>query len=124
MVRLALIVTAFVTALLVGVPSPALAQSPPRPNVLFIAIDDLNDWVGCLGGHPDAKTPNIDRLAARGVLFTHAYCAAPACKGVAGGAAHGLRRRQDLGKSLTALPTSNRSKSASEHGLDPRRRAP
>jgi arylsulfatase A len=37
----------------------------PRPNVLFIAVDDLNDWVGCLGGHPQAKTPNIDRLAGR-----------------------------------------------------------
>lgn len=47
--------------------------------MLFIAIDDLNDWVGCLGGHPDVKTPNLDRLAQRGVLFTRAYCAAPAC---------------------------------------------
>ena len=50
-----------------------------RPNVLFIAIDDLNDWIGCLGGHPDTRTPNIDRLAARGTTFTHAYCTAPAC---------------------------------------------
>jgi arylsulfatase A-like enzyme len=50
-----------------------------KPNVLFIAIDDLNDWVGCLGGYPGVKTPNIDRLAARGVLFTKAYCAAPVC---------------------------------------------
>jgi len=50
-----------------------------RPNVLFMAIDDLNDWVGCLGGHPDVKTPNLDRLAARGVLFTNAHCSAPAC---------------------------------------------
>ena len=50
-----------------------------RLNVLFIAIDDLNDWIGCLGGHPDVRTPHIDRLAARGVLFTRAYCAAPAC---------------------------------------------
>jgi arylsulfatase A-like enzyme len=49
------------------------------PNVLFIAVDDLNDWTGCLGGHPDARTPNIDRLAARGVLFTNAHCAAPLC---------------------------------------------
>ena len=40
-----------------------------RPNVLLISIDDLNDWIGCLGGHPQAKTPNIDRLAARGVLL-------------------------------------------------------
>jgi len=37
-----------------------------RPHVLFLSVDDLNDWVGCLGGHPQAKTPNIDRLAERG----------------------------------------------------------
>ena len=49
------------------------------PNVLFIAVDDLNDWVGCLGGHPQAKTPNIDRLAAQGVLFEQAYGPAPLC---------------------------------------------
>jgi len=55
------------------------AADSARPNVLFIAIDDLNDWIGCLGGHPDVKTPNMDRLAARGILFTHAYCSAPAC---------------------------------------------
>jgi arylsulfatase A-like enzyme len=48
-------------------------------HVLFIAVDDLNDWTGCLGGHPQAQTPNIDRLAARGVLFTNAHCPAPAC---------------------------------------------
>lgn len=50
-----------------------------NPNVLFISVDDLNDWVGCLGGHPQAKTPNIDRLAASGMLFTNAHCPAPAC---------------------------------------------
>jgi arylsulfatase A-like enzyme len=50
-----------------------------QPNILFIAIDDLNDWVGCLGGHPQARTPNLDRLAKRSLLFTRAYCAAPAC---------------------------------------------
>src|SRR4030095_673852 len=55
------------------------AATPERPNVLFIAIDDLNDWVGCLGGHPQAKTPNIDRLAARGTLFSNAHCQAPPC---------------------------------------------
>ena len=60
-------------------PNASAQAHAKRPNVLFIAIDDLNDWCGCLGGHPDAHTPNIDRLAARGVLFTHAYCAAPAC---------------------------------------------
>ncbi|MCA9138129.1 MAG: sulfatase-like hydrolase/transferase [Planctomycetales bacterium] len=50
-----------------------------RPNVLFIAVDDLNDWVGCLGGHPQSVTPNIDSLAESGLLFTNAHCAAPAC---------------------------------------------
>ena len=49
------------------------------PNVLFIAIDDLNDWEHCLGGHPQVKTPNIDKLAGRGVLFTNAHCQAPLC---------------------------------------------
>ena len=50
-----------------------------KPNVLFIAIDDQNDWFGCLGGHPQAKTPNIDRLAGRGTLFTNAHCQSPLC---------------------------------------------
>lgn len=60
--------------------STAQDPKPARPmNVLFIAIDDMNDWIGCLGGHPDSKTPHLDRLAARGVLFTKAYCSAPAC---------------------------------------------
>lgn len=57
----------------------ATAETAAKPNVLFIAIDDLNDWIGCLGGHPQALTPNMDRLAQRGVLFTNAHCAAPAC---------------------------------------------
>ena len=55
------------------------ANGNERPNVLFIAVDDLNDWIGCMKGHPQALTPNMDRLAARGVLFTNAHCAAPAC---------------------------------------------
>jgi arylsulfatase A-like enzyme len=50
-----------------------------KPNILFIGIDDLNDWLGCLDGHAQVKTPNIDRLADRGVLFTNAHCTAPAC---------------------------------------------
>ncbi|MCA9025394.1 MAG: sulfatase [Planctomycetaceae bacterium] len=50
-----------------------------RPNILFIAIDDQNDWIGCLGGHPQVQTPHIDRLAARGTLFTNAHCQSPLC---------------------------------------------
>jgi len=52
---------------------------PDRPNVLFIAVDDLNDWADILGGHPGVQTPNINRLAGQGVCFTRAYCSAPAC---------------------------------------------
>ncbi|MFT5493579.1 MAG: choline-sulfatase [Limisphaerales bacterium] len=55
------------------------AAEPQRPNILIISIDDLNDWVGCLGGHPNALTPNIDRLARRGTLFANAHCQAPIC---------------------------------------------
>ena len=50
-----------------------------KPNVLFIPIDDLNHWVGHLGRNQQTITPNLDRLAARGVSFSRAYCAAPAC---------------------------------------------
>ena len=51
-----------------------------RPDIVFIIVDDLNDWVGCLGGHPDAQSPNIDQLASRGMLFTQAYCNSPQCR--------------------------------------------
>ena len=54
-------------------------QAAAKPNMLFIAIDDLNDWVGCLDGHPQARTPNIDRLAKRGTLFVNAHCQGPIC---------------------------------------------
>jgi len=57
----------------------SVSHAAEKPNVLFIAVDDLNDWIGCMKGHPQALTPNMDRLAARGVLFTNAHCAAPAC---------------------------------------------
>src|SRR5579871_5990680 len=62
--------------ILLGAVSTAAAE---RPNVLFIVADDLNDWVGCLGGHPQARTPHIDRLARRGTLFVNAHCQAPLC---------------------------------------------
>ena len=53
--------------------------SEARPNVLFVIVDDMNDWVGCLGGYPGVRTPNIDRLARRGVLFSNAHCASSVC---------------------------------------------
>ncbi len=50
-----------------------------QPNVLMICIDDLNDWLGCMNGHPNSFTPNMDKLASKGVLFTNAHCQAPIC---------------------------------------------
>jgi arylsulfatase A-like enzyme len=55
------------------------AADGKKPNVLFIAIDDQNDWIGYLGGHPMVKTPHIDALAARGTAFTNAHCQTPIC---------------------------------------------
>jgi arylsulfatase A-like enzyme len=67
------------------------AADAKKPNVLFIAIDDLNHWVGHLGRHPQTKTPNIDRLAKLGVTFTKAYCTAPSCNPSRASLMSGLR---------------------------------
>ena len=56
----------------------AISFGKVRPNVLFIVSDDLNTLIGAYGD-PLAKTPNLDRLAARGVLFEKAYCQYPLC---------------------------------------------
>ncbi|MHC4995989.1 MAG: sulfatase-like hydrolase/transferase, partial [Planctomycetota bacterium] len=70
-----LLVSLAIGAKLLAVP----VKGGPSPNILFIAIDDLNDWLGCYGGHPQVQTPHIDGLAQRGVLFTEAHCPAPVC---------------------------------------------
>jgi arylsulfatase A-like enzyme len=54
-------------------------QKPTKPNVLFIAIDDLNDWTDMLEGNAQARTPHMDTLASKGIVFTNAHCAAPCC---------------------------------------------
>ena len=58
---------------------PETSDGRRRPNVLFIAVDDLNDWEHSLGGHPLVKTPNMDRLFKKGVLFTNAHCSQAVC---------------------------------------------
>ena len=65
-------------AAMLALPLVGAAQDG-RPDVLFIAVDDLNDWVGFLGGHPQTLTPNIDRLAARGLAFTNAHSPSALC---------------------------------------------
>ena len=50
-----------------------------RPNILFILVDDLNDWQGFMGGHPNAFTPHMDKLSQKGLTFTNAHCDAPIC---------------------------------------------
>ncbi len=66
-------------------------KASKKPSVILMAIDDLNDWVGCLGGHPQARTPHIDRLAKRGTLFTNAHCQAPICNPSRTSIMYGLR---------------------------------
>lgn len=73
-----LILLALVLSMSVIRSSFAADRTPP--NVLFIAIDDLNDWIGHMGGHPQVRTPHIDRLASRGVSFLNAHCQAPICQ--------------------------------------------
>ncbi|MEW4456222.1 sulfatase [Bremerella sp. JC817] len=89
-------------ALACYVPSPLMADAPKQPNILFIAIDDQNDWIGCLGGHPQAKTPHIDRIAERGTVFLNAHCQAPLCN-----------------PSRTSLMTGRRPSSTGIYGLSP-----
>ncbi len=80
----------------------SFAQAQQKPNILFIAIDDLNDWVGPLHGHPQVKTPNMDRLAARGLTFLNAETQSPLCN-----------------PSRTALMTGMRPSTTGIYGLQP-----
>ena len=66
--------SAFLAALALGLVSPLSAKESP-PNVIFFAVDDLCDWVGAMG-YDQAKTPNMDALAQRGVSFSNAHCPA------------------------------------------------
>lgn len=96
------------TALLVSATDSVQAQetapekTTKRPNVLMIAIDDLNDWVEPLGGHPQVKTPAMARLASRGVTFTNAHCQAPLCN-----------------PSRTSIMTGRRPTTTGIYGLQP-----
>ena len=87
---------------LMGLLGSGVVLGAEKPNVVFIAIDDQNDWIGCMGGHPLVKTPNLDALAARGTLFTNAHCQAPLCN-----------------PSRTSLMIGLRPSTTGIHGLSP-----
>jgi arylsulfatase A-like enzyme len=72
-------------------PTAAPLVRGTRPNILFIAVDDLNHWVRHLGRNAQAKTPHLDRLAAMGVTFSNAHCAAPVCNPSRAAILSGLR---------------------------------
>ena len=106
------------TFLSIGFGSHSTAEEK-KPNVLFIAIDDQNDWIGYIGGHPMVKTPNIDRLAKRGTAFVNAHCQSPLCNASRTSLMTGLRpsttgiyglspwfRNLDEYKDLVSLPQS------------------
>ncbi len=59
--------------------APPKQQPSKKPNVLFISVDDLNDWITPLGGHLQAITPNLDKLFNQGVAFTNAHCSQAVC---------------------------------------------
>ena len=79
-----------------------------RPNVVMISIDDLNDWTGFLGGHPEAQTPHMDALAKRGRNFANAHCAVPVCSAsrvsVMSGVAATTHGSYELGPRYQDLP--------------------
>ena len=78
-------------ALLAGCSPPARKEdTPPRPNVLFISLDDLNDWMEPLGGNLQAKTPNLMAFSKEAVNFNNAYCASPGCNPSRGAILTGL----------------------------------
>ncbi len=83
------------------------STSPQRAqNVVMIIIDDQNDWLGCLNGHPQAMTPHIDHLASRGILFQNARCQSRLCN-----------------PSRTSVLTGLRPSSTGVYGLAPTLRA-
>lgn len=91
----------------------AVARQPARPDVLFLVVDDMNDWVSLLDPAAPIKTPHLERLAARGILFTKAYCASPACNPSRTATLTGLRpsttgvygNRSDWRQAVTQRPT-------------------
>ena len=99
MIRISALISIVLTYVVVGGVSLSAAD---QPNVLMICIDDLNDWVEPLGGHPQVKTPAMASLAERGVVFSNAHCQSPLCN-----------------PSRTSLMLSRRPSTTGVYGLKP-----
>jgi len=85
-------IVCFLAAILIGAcMATALFAADRGPNVLFIAIDDLNDWTSVFDKDNPIRTPNLERLAQRGMFFTRAYCVSAACNPSRAGTLTGLR---------------------------------
>ena len=99
---------AFILCLLIFGSSHWGKAEGAKPNVLFIAIDDLNDWVGFMDGHPQVRTPHMDALAKRGRNFLNAHCAVPVCSAsrasVMSGVAATTHGSYELGPRYEQLP--------------------
>ena len=74
----ALLLVPLLALLLAASPTLLPDPAPQPPNVLMIAVDDMNDFIGALG-HPDALTPNLDKLIRQGTVFSNAHCQSPMC---------------------------------------------
>ena len=102
---------AFTSCLLIFGSSLWSKAEGAKPNVLFIAIDDLNDWVGFMGGHPQARTPHMDALAKQGRNFLNAHCTVPVCSAsrasVMSGVAATTHGSYELGPRYEQLPALN-----------------
>ena len=104
----------------------ATAVPEPKPNVLMIAVDDLNDYVSVLQNHPGIKTPNLDRLAKRSLNFTRAFCAAPLCNPTRVAVATGMAPHQTgiyelkdfVSKSPPAMAAVSLEEQFKRHGYD------
>ena len=111
-------VLSLISLLFAGTTATAAESPRSKPNVLMICVDDLNDWVGFLGGHPQAITPHMDSLAKRGRIFANAHCSVPVCSSsrasVMSGVAATTHGSYEIGPryeqlpALTKIPTIQR----------------
>lgn len=94
-------------------------EEQAKPNVLFISIDDLNDWVGSLEGHSQVITPNMDRLFEQGVLFTNAHCSQAVCTASRNSLLSGIHPTTSGWYSSTASMRKNYDEVMADHMMLP-----